>query len=112
MATALFNVMVKKINAGPLRLNYFLALFFGLIHGMGFANAICFMLAKNQRIAIPLISFNIGLEAGQLVVVTAILLISYLLVDKPGIKRNGWIWTLSGTAFFIASKMAIERWPL
>lgn len=112
IATALFNLTVKDFNTRSLRLNYYLALLFGLIHGMGFANTIRFMFAKDQHIAIPLISFNIGLEAGQVIVVTAILLISYLLVYKLKLNRQSWVWILSGVAFLIATKMAFERWPL
>src|ERR1700712_2626083 len=67
VATAGFNLLVKDFKPKSLRLNYFLALFFGLIHGMGFANTIRFMLAKGQNIALPLLSFNIGLEAGQII---------------------------------------------
>ena len=112
VATSIFNLSLKDFSNRSLRLNYFLALFFGLIHGMGFANTIRFMLAENQNIAMPLISFNIGLEAGQVIVVSLILLLSYLLVNKLGLKRKWWVWGLSGISMVIAAKMAIERWPL
>ena len=110
-ATALFNFFIKEYQPKSLRINYFLALFFGLIHGMGFANSIRFMLAKNQAIGWPLLGFNIGLEAGQIAVVTIILLISYVLVNKLNIPRKWWVWSLSITAIIISAKMLIERWP-
>ena len=94
-----------------MRINYFLALFFGLIHGMGFANTIRFMLEKGEHIALPLVSFNIGLEAGQIVIVAVILFASYLMVSKAGLKRKWWVWSLSATAFFVAINMAKNRWP-
>lgn len=112
IATALLNFAVRDFKPGSLRINYFLALFFGLVHGMGFANTIRFMLAKDQAIAVPLISFNIGLEAGQIIVVSVILLMSYLVVDKLGMNRKWWVWALSGIAIIIAINMAKERWPL
>lgn len=108
--TALFNLAVRNFDAKSLRLNYFLALFFGLIHGMGFANTIRFMLAKDEQIAMPLLSFNIGLEAGQIVLVAIILFSSYLVVDKLKFRRRWWIWALSSLCFFIAVQMIIERW--
>jgi hypothetical protein len=111
MATALFNFLQKDFRPRSLRLNYFLALFFGLIHGMGFANAIRFMLAKDQSIGWSLFGFNVGLEAGQIVVVSGILLTSYLVVDTAGCKRKWWVWALSAIAFCIASKMVWERFP-
>lgn len=111
LATALFNFFIKTYHLRSLRVNYFLALFFGLIHGMGFANAIRFMLAKNQAIAWPLLGFNVGLEAGQIAVVIIILLMSYLLVNKLKIPRKWWVWTLSIIAIIISVNMLIERWP-
>ena len=110
IATAVFNFFQKDFTPRSLRLNYFLALFFGLIHGLGFANTIRFMLAKDQSIGWSLFAFNIGLEVGQVVVVLSILLLSFLIVDKLNVKRKWWVWALSGIAFCIALKMVIERW--
>jgi len=112
IATAIFNFFVKNYEPKSLRINYFLALFFGLIHGMGFANTIRFMLAKNQNIAVPLLSFNIGLEAGQIVVVTLILFISYILVNKLNLNRKWWVWSLSAIAILSGLIMVKDRWPL
>ena len=111
IVTAVLNLLEKKYEPRSLRLNYFLALFFGLIHGLGFANAIRFMLAKNQSIGWSLFSFNIGLEAGQIVVVAAILIVSFLLVNKAGLKRKWWVWALSIVALSIGFKMAWDRFP-
>jgi hypothetical protein len=110
-ATGVFNFMAKNYKPKSLRLNYFLALFFGLIHGMGFANTIRFMLAKDQNIAIPLLSFNVGLEVGQIVVVAFILLLSFLLVNKLKLKRQWWVWGLSTCAIIISVNMMVDRWP-
>jgi HupE / UreJ protein len=121
--TAVFNILQKIYDTGNLRLNYFFALFFGLIHGLGFANTIRFMMARDQSIGWSLLSFNLGLEAGQIVVVLFILLISFVIVDKLNfllnqfittrftISRKWWIWGLSFPAFAIAVKMALARWP-
>ena len=111
VATGVLNFMFNNFKPRSLKINYFLALFFGLIHGMGFANTIRFMLAKNQQIALPLIGFNIGLEAGQVVVVSFILLISYLVVNKLKLNRKWWVWSLSILAILIAANVLVDRWP-
>ena len=80
-----------------------------MIHGLGFANAIRFMMAKDESIGWSLFGFNIGLEAGQIVVVTAILLVSYLVVNKAGLNRKWWVWVLSLVALTMAAKMIWER---
>ena len=112
IATALLNFAARDFKPKALRLNYFLALFFGLVHGMGFANTIRFMLAKDQSVAMPLLSFNIGLEAAQIVLVAVILLAGYLVVDKLKANSKWWVWALSAIALIIAINMAIQRWPL
>ncbi|MBC7686696.1 MAG: HupE/UreJ family protein [Aquabacterium sp.] len=109
--TAFLNFAIKDFAPRSLRLNYFLALFFGLVHGMGFANTIRFMLVKGQNIALPLISFNLGLEAGQIAVVALILLLSYIVVNKLKLPRKWWVWGLSFTAILIGLNMVRERWP-
>lgn len=109
--TAVLNLFEKNFEPRSLRLNYFLALFFGLIHGLGFANAIRFMMAKDDSMGWSLFGFNVGLEAGQIVVVTGILCLSYLLVNKAGFKRKWWVWGVSIIALSIAFKMAWDRFP-
>jgi HupE / UreJ protein len=109
IATAVFNFFQKNFTPKSLRLNYFLALFFGLIHGLGFANTIRFLLAKNQSMGWSLFSFNVGLEAGQIIVVLSILLLGFLVVDKFKLKRKWWVWALSGVAFCVALKMVWIR---
>lgn len=104
--TAGFNFLEKDFKPKSLRLNYFFALFFGLIHGLGFANAIRFMIAGDESLGWSLFGFNAGLEAGQIIVVTVILLVSYLLINKAGLPRKWWVWSLSAVSLIIASKMA------
>jgi hypothetical protein len=111
IVTAVLNLLEKDYQPKSLRLNYFLALFFGLIHGLGFANYIRFMISKHESMGWSLFGFNIGLEAGQIVVVSAILFVSFFLVDKLGLKRRWWVWGLSIIALSIAFKMACERLP-
>lgn len=109
--TATFNFFVKKFETKNLQLNYFFALFFGFIHGLGFANSIRFMLAGNQTIGFGLLGFNLGLEAGQIVCVTIILLSAYLVINIAGVKRKSWILALSTVTILWAVKFAIERVP-
>lgn len=111
IATAVFNFFIKDFSYKSLRLNYFLALFFGLIHGMGFANTIRFMLASDQKIALPLLSFNVGLEVGQIAVVSIILIISYFVISVLKVPRKLWVILLSVIAFTLALKFAVERLP-
>ena len=111
VVTAISNLFQKKFTPKSIRINYFLALFFGLIHGMGFANAIRFMLAKDQSLGWGLFGFNVGLEAGQIVVVTAILLMAQAILSFLKINRREWVIFLSAGIFSLALKMSLERIP-
>jgi hypothetical protein len=109
--TAISNLFQKKFTARSIRINYFLALFFGLIHGMGFANAIRITLASGQSIGWGLFGFNLGLEAGQIAVVLVLLLVSEVIIDLFKVNRREWVIFLSAAVFSLAVKMAIERIP-
>lgn len=110
LITGIFNLFQKDFTPKSLQLNYFFALFFGLIHGMGFANSIRFMLAEDQNIALPLLSFNVGLEVGQIVIVFIILLLSFLFISIFKAPRRIWVYLLSTVAIISSLRMIIERW--
>ena len=109
--TATINLFQKSFTPRSVRINYFLALFFGLIHGMGFANSIRFMLASDQSIGWGLFGFNVGLEVGQIVVVLAILLFSTILIALFKVNRRDWVIFASAGVFGLALKIALERIP-
>jgi len=109
--TAVSNLFQKKFTAKSIRINYFLALAFGLIHGMGFANSIRFMLASDQSVGWGLFGFNVGLEVGQIVVVVVLLLLAYLIINIFRVNRREWVIFLSAAIFSLALKMALERLP-
>ncbi|QIG89348.1 HupE/UreJ family protein [Chryseobacterium sp. POL2] len=109
--TALDNILMRNKQKSLMTMNYYLALFFGLIHGMGFANTARMMLAKEQSIFVPLLGFNIGLELGQIVVVFAILIILFILLNIFKVNRKDWIMFVSSGVFALALKITLERIP-
>jgi hypothetical protein len=111
VATAFSNLFQKQFTPKTIRINYFLALGFGLIHGMGFANAIRFAMAKDQSLGWSLFGFNLGLEAGQIVVVIFILLITQFAISICRVERKSWVIFLSAGVASLAVKMSLERIP-
>ena len=111
MITALSNLFKKDFSTKAIHVNYYLALIFGLIHGMGFANSVRMMLAKDQHIGWGLFGFNVGLEIGQIFFVVIILCLTWLGISIFKIKRREWIIFLSAAVFSLALQMAIERIP-
>lgn len=108
--TALWN-MIRRQQLKRVNSNYLLALFFGLIHGLGFANAIRMMLASDQSMGVGLFGFNLGLEAGQIVVVILILLVTQLLLYGIKIPQRIYIFVVSAIVLILSLKMAVERIP-
>jgi len=109
--TALNNLRIRDFNAKNVRINYYLALSFGLIHGMGFANSIRIILAHDQTIGWGLFGFNTGLETGQIFVVAIILTITAIAFNVFKVRRRDWMFFLSSGAFALSLKMALERIP-
>ena len=109
--TALFNLTQKKFTPKSIRINYVLALLFGLIHGMGFANTIRFIIADDQSLGWSLFGFNVGLEAGQIVVVLGMLIVAQLFVGILKVNRRDWVLFISAGVFALALKMIFERLP-
>jgi hypothetical protein len=109
--TALGNILTKNKKQKQDKTHYYLALFFGLIHGLGFANTARVMIAKSQSIAVPLLGFNIGLELGQIVIVFAILILLFILLNLFKVNKKDWILFVSSGVFALSLKMTLERIP-
>jgi hypothetical protein len=112
LLTAIANVFGNtETQKSSVSLIYFLALFFGLIHGLGFSNYLKSLVGKNTNIVSELLAFNIGLEVGQLLIVAAILLLSVICVQLLKIQRRDYLLFASGAVFGIALLMTLERFP-
>ncbi len=110
--TAVSNVFVKKFTfKSKFPIIYFFALFFGLIHGLGFSNYLKSLLGKDQSIITQLFAFNIGLEAGQLLIVAIIMLISFILVGIFKVNRREYLLFGSAAIFALALQMGMDRIP-
>ncbi len=111
--TALYNLSMsgKAIPRQKIQINYLLALFFGLVHGMGFANNIRFMLADSQSILLPLLGFNLGLELGQIIVVSILLLLSFWAIKLMKLQHRYWAMGLSLIGLVAGAIMSVQRIP-
>jgi hypothetical protein len=62
---------------------WLLALVFGLIHGVGFANVLADLDLPSDGLLTALLAFNLGVEFGQLVIVFAVLPLIVLIGRRP-----------------------------
>ena len=89
---------------------YWLAGGFGLIHGFGFASALrdTGLGGAGAAIAMPLFSFNLGVEIGQLAVAAVVVPLLFALRRWPGFTRFG-TPALSAGVMALAGYWLLER---
>jgi len=78
--------------------HYLVALCFGFIHGMGFSNYFRALMMDSSSITIPLLGFNLGIEIGQLLVVSIIVIVASIVVKFAQVKHRDWNLFISGAA--------------
>ena len=80
-AIALSVVLAALNNIFPLfqRRRWMVAFAFGLIHGFGFASVLADLGLPQDALLLALVGFNLGVEAGQLAIVSAFLPAAYWL---------------------------------
>jgi hypothetical protein len=106
-----FSNLFKTDNSSTriIQANYLMALFFGLIHGMGFSNYLKALLGKDQSILSQLFAFNLGLEFGQIVIVGVFMVICFTLVDLMKVNRRDWKMVLTSAIAGIALVLIKDR---
>jgi hydrogenase/urease accessory protein HupE len=88
------------------------AFVFGLVHGLGFAGALQDIGLPQQHLVVALLTFNLGVEAGQLLTVAAAWALVRALRQQPwalrlrnpalygiGTLAAGWTWLRVGAIF-------------
>lgn len=111
VAMSLENLGIRTFRFEHSGLRYFTALVFGLIHGMGFSNYLKSMMGRDESVVVELLGFNLGLELGQILIVLAVLLLSWIFVYVLNTERRHWVLFMSGGIFALALVMALERIP-
>ncbi|MEO0468370.1 MAG: HupE/UreJ family protein [Bacteroidota bacterium] len=110
LLTALSNLWQKEeIKTTRAKLwRYGMGLGFGLIHGLGFSNYLQSLLGREESIFLPLLSFNIGLELGQLMIVGVIMLIALPFQTGLKVPVRSWNLFVSGAAAGVAWVLLIQ----
>lgn len=87
---------------------WMVAFFFGLIHGFGFASVLADLGLPQGALLLALVGFNLGVEAGQLAIVSAFLPLAYGL-RKTGFYQRAIFIGGSLLITLLASVWLIER---
>lgn len=110
LVTAISNVFRKNSAFSPskVHLNYFYALFFGLIHGLGFSNYLKSIMGRGTQIVNQLLAFNLGIEVGQLLLVALYVLVAGLAVGLFSVNKREWSLGVSATIAGMAFMLVLE----
>ncbi len=100
---ALWNKENKKTTVV-----YIVVACFGLIHGLGFSYLLKAMLGREEAVSGPLLYFNLGLEAGQLMIVLVVLGMNQI-VNSLKVPRKVYKIVLVSLIGLVALKMCVER---
>jgi hypothetical protein len=107
---ALFNVFTagKKTQNKKVGLLFFITLFFGLIHGLGFVNVFESTISKSESKLISLLEISLGIEVGQLIVVFIILFLAFLCQTLFRFSKRDWVMVISAIVVGLLIPMLIK----
>ena len=94
--TALYNIFTsgKYVKNQPYTI-YGIVLFFGLIHGLGFANTFEQLVASEESTLLSILEFSFGIELGQLLVVLCVLILSFISQTIFRFSNRDWVLVMS-----------------
>lgn len=79
IAATVIYVAFENVMTVNIRRRWMWTFFFGLVHGLGFVGALKRITMSQKELVLSLASFNVGIELGQLVILTvAVLALRYI----------------------------------
>ena len=111
-ATAVYNMIyARAVWVRNNQLVMWVTLFFGLVHGFGFAGYFELIRDVDQPLWSSLLFFALGIESAQIVLGGLMLLLSFVVLNVLGRNRRDWVLVVSIVIIGILLPIIIERWP-
>jgi len=108
--TSIYNLFYNEgSSVRSINISYFLALVFGFIHGLGFSNYFNELMGGSINIVFPLFSFNLGLEIGQLLIVSVFMLLYLILWQFVQFSHKSWSVYFSGAGTAMSVLLILQR---
>jgi hypothetical protein len=111
LTTAAFHLFTagKSSKNESISIIGFITLFFGIIHGLGFANYFKTILSGSASDKLlPLLEFATGIEAAQIIVVFVVLVLSYIVQTFFRFSRRDWTLVMSSFVIGVVLPMIVE----
>ena len=111
LVAAVYNLFTSgKINRSEkVGLFYVITVFFGLIHGFGFATYYKMITGGND--ILPLFEFALGIEFAQLIIVTIVLISSFIFQSIFRFNKRDWVLVVSSIVIGVVIPMLQNNWP-
>ncbi|GAA3559076.1 HupE/UreJ family protein [Snuella lapsa] len=110
LIVALFNVFTAGKGAQKERVGvlFFSTLFFGLIHGLGFAREFQMLLGDSDSKLLLLLEFALGIEIAQIIIVFIVLFLGYLIQTIFRFSKRDWIMVISAIVVGLVIPMLLH----
>lgn len=111
LITALFHLFTAGKSAKNESINAigFITLFFGIIHGLGFATYFKSIIGEtSDSKLLPLLEFATGIEAAQIIVVLIVLIAAYCVQTLFRFSKRDWTLVMSSFVIGVVLPMIIE----
>lgn len=107
---ALYNVFTagKTSKNNKIGLLFVTTLFFGIIHGLGFAREFKMFSGQAENKLELLIEFALGIEIAQIIIVFVVLFIGFICQTVFRFSRRDWMMVLSSIVIGLVIPMIIE----
>jgi hypothetical protein len=86
----------------------FTSMFFGLIHGLGFAREFRMFIGMTEDKLLPLVEFALGIELAQVIVVFVVLFFGFLFQTLFRFSKRDWTLVLSSIVIGLVLPMIFE----
>ena len=110
LIVALYNVFTtgKKSTEQKAGILFISALFFGLIHGLGFAREFNMFIGKSESKIMPLIEFALGIEIAQVLIVFVVLFFGFFGQTIFRFSKRDWVMVVSALVVGLVLPMLIQ----
>lgn len=110
LVVALFNVFTsgKGAQREKVGILFLSTLFFGLVHGLGFAREFKMLLGATDNKFILLLEFALGIELAQIIVVFLVLFLGYLVQTIFRFSKRDWIMVISAIVVGLVIPMILN----
>ncbi len=110
LVVALFNVFTSGKGAQREKVGvlFLSTLFFGLIHGLGFAREFQMLLTDSDNKLVLLLEFALGIEIAQIIIVFIVLFLSYIVQTIFRFTKRDWIMVVSAIVVGLVIPMILN----